>query len=178
MAFVDVPYPAAGFHFTVKVVGSGASLQSASGADGGFQEVSGLEAQMMVETIQSGGANGSVLQLPNGIRYPNLVLRRGYIASASFLSEWVAQTLSSNLSQPLFTQGLLVALLDERSMPLAAWYATGAWPVRWTTGPLDASKNDVLTEVLEFTYASIARVPLGSATAMAASVDRLMSAPS
>jgi phage tail-like protein len=160
-------YPAVGFCFTVRVIGSGAVLQSASGADGSFQEVSGLEAERQLESVVAGGSNGRVLQLPNGVKYPNLVLKRGYISSASFLSEWVAQTVTSDLSQPIFTQGLLVALCDADQYPLVTWYAAGAWPVKWVTGPLDSMKNEVLTEQLEFTYSSITRVPVGDAGSMA-----------
>jgi phage tail-like protein len=162
-----VNYPAVGFSFTLRVIGSGAVLQAASGADGSFQEVSGLEAERQLETVQAGGANGRVLQLPSGVKYPNLVLKRGYITSASFLSEWVAQTVTSNLSQPIFTQGLLVALCDADRNPLVVWVASEAWPVKWVTGPLDSMKNEVLTEHLEFTYSSIARVPVGDAGSLA-----------
>jgi phage tail-like protein len=168
-------YPAPGFQFTIKVLGSGASLQSASAADGGFQEVTGLEAQREVETIQAGGANGGVLQLPKGIKFPNLVLRRGYITAASFLSEWAARTVGSDLSQPILTQGLLIELLGADQSPVVAWNVQSAWPVRWQTGPLDAMKNEVLTEVLEFAYASITRIPMGDATNMVTLVDALIS---
>ena len=162
-----VTYPAVGFRFTVRVIGTGAVLQAASGADGSFQEVSGLEAERQVETVQVGGGNGRVLQLPSGVKYPNLVLKRGYITSASFLSEWAAQTVTSNLSQTIYTQGLLVALGDADRNPLVVWYAANAWPVKWVTGPLDSMKNEVLTEHLEFTYSSITRVPVGDAGSLA-----------
>ena len=168
------PYPAVGFYFTVRVVGSGATLQSQTGADASFQEVSGLEAQREVEQVKVGGVNEYTLQLPGVTKSPNLVLRRGYVAAASFLSEWAAQTVGSDLSKPILTQGLNVQLLGPDQQTLAAWNFTSAWPVRWVTGPLDSMKNEVLTEVLEFAYATVARAPQSDARSMVGSVSGLI----
>ncbi len=167
-------YPAVGFFFTVRVVGSAANLQSQTGADGSFQEVSGLEAQRDVESVKVGGVNDYTLQLPGVTKSPNLVLRRGYVSAASFLSEWAAQTVGSDLSQPILTQGLDVQLLGPDQSPLAVWRFSGAWPVRWVTGPLDAMKNEVLTEVLEFAYATVKRAPQGGAQSMVGQVSALI----
>jgi phage tail-like protein len=174
-------YPPPAFYFTVTVAGSGTALQLSSMADASFQEASGIEAKMELQAVPEGGQNGYVHQLPTVTKYPNLVLRRGYVTRPSFLSEWTAQTVGSNLSQPILTQNLVVMLLSSAQppleavpVPLAAWNFANAWPVRWATGPFDSTKNDVLTEVLEFSYATVSRIPGPEAAVMVPAVSKLI----
>ncbi|AWK89882.1 phage tail protein [Azospirillum thermophilum] len=171
---VDVYCPPPGFSFSVSVAGSGASLQSASAVDGSFQEVSGLDATVETETVTEGGENRFVHRLPGVTRYPNLVLRRGYVTQPSFLSEWAAQTVGSTLNQAILTQTLVVMLLGADRAPLVAWNVAQAWPVRWVTGPFDSMKNEYLTEVLEFSYAYVTRMPKNEAASMVGRVSSLI----
>ena len=167
-------YPPPGFFFTVSVAGTGTSLQLSSGYDSGFQEVSGLDATFETESVPEGGLNGYVHKLPKVGKYPNLVLRRGYLTKASFLSEWAAQTVGASLAQPILTQTLVVMLWGPDQATLAEWRCIRAWPVRWVTGPFDSAKNQVLTESLEFAYAYLERVPQNEATSMVSSVSKLI----
>jgi phage tail-like protein len=41
---------------------------------GGFSEISGLQAEVDVETIEEGGVNDYVHKLPKKTKYPNLIL--------------------------------------------------------------------------------------------------------
>ncbi|MBV7534717.1 phage tail protein [Duganella sp. sic0402] len=174
MIFENGYRPPPGFFFTVMVAGTGTALQLSSIADASFQEASGLEAKIELEAVKEGGENRFVHQLPGQTTTPNLVLRRGYVTRASFLSEWAAQTVGSNLGAPILTQALVVMLLGPDRLPRVAWNLYRAWPVRWVTGPFDANRNEVLTEVLEFTYATITRLPLTDALAMVPPVSALI----
>ena len=168
-------YPPPGFCFTVLVAGVGAPLQLSSLSDAAFQEASGLEARIETEAVPEGGENRYVHQLPGRTKSPNLVLRRGYVTRPSFLSEWAEQTVGANLSGRILTQTLVVMLLGSERLPLVAWRLDRAYPVRWTTGPFDSQKNEVLTEVLEFCYSGVTRMPLTEAVAMIPAVDALIS---
>jgi len=167
-------FPPPGFFFTVAVAGSGTALQLMSATDGSFQEISGIEARIEIETVSEGGENRFVHQLPKGTKSPNLVLRRGYVTQPSFLSEWAAQTVGATLNEPVLTQTLLVMLLGADRIPLVSWNFDRAWPVRWVTGPFDSLKNAVLTEVLEFSYATVTRMPLNEAVTMVPAVAALI----
>ncbi|MEO7168909.1 phage tail protein [Sphingomonas sp. QA11] len=169
---VYIPPPA--FSFTVAVAGSGTALQLLSGADASFQEVSGVDAKIEVETVIEGGENRFAHQLPGVTKSPNLVLRRGYVTAPSFLAEWAAQTVGSTLNEPILTQTIVVMLLGPNRIPLVAWTFDRAWPVRWVTGPFDSKKNDVLTEVLEFSYSTVTRMPLNEAVSMVPAVSALI----
>lgn len=167
-----IPPPA--FSFTVAVAGRGTALQLLSGSDASFQDVSGIDAKIEIESVPEGGENRFVHQLPGVTKSPNLVLRRGYVTAPSFLSEWAAQTVGSTLSQPILTQVLIVMLIGSNRIPLVAWAFDRAWPVRWVTGPFNSEKNEVLTEVLEFSYASVTRMPLTDALTMVPAVAALI----
>lgn len=167
-----VPPPA--FSFTVAVAGSGTALQMASAADASFSQASGIEAKIEVEPVREGGENRFAYQLPTVTKSPYLVLQRGYVTAPSFLSEWAAQTVGSTFTTPILTQTLVVLLIGEDRLPLVAWNFDRAWPVRWVTGPFDSQKNQVLTEVLEFSYATVTRIPLTAAAGMVPAVSALI----
>jgi phage tail-like protein len=174
MSSVGVYYPPPGFFFTVTVAGTGTPLQLLSRVDGSFQEASGIEAKFEVEELQEGGENRYVHRLPKAASYPNLVLKRGYVTTASFLSEWAAQTVGQSFTEGIMTQTLVVMLLGPNRLPTVGWTFTNAWPVRWVTGPFNSEQNQVLTEVLEFSYAYVTRIPLNEALAMVGPVAALI----
>ncbi len=167
-------YPPPAFFFTVAVAGTGTALQLASLTDGSFQDVSGIEAKIETEDVREGGENRFAHHLPGVTKTPNLVLRRGYVTAPSFLSEWAAQTVGSTLNDPILTQTIVVMLTGANRIPLVAWNFDRAWPVRWVTGPFNSEKNEVLTEVLEFSYATVTRMPLNEAAAMVPAVAALI----
>jgi phage tail-like protein len=167
-------YPAPAFSFSVTVAGTGTALQLQSLTDCSFQEVSGLEGKIDTEEVREGGENRFAHQLPGVSKYPNLSLKRGYVTKNSFLSEWASQTIGATLTQPILTQTLVVMLLGANQFPLASWTVWRAWPVRWVTGPFDSTRNDVLTEVLEFSYSYCQRIPGLDALAMVPQVAALI----
>lgn len=166
--------PPPAFSFTVAVAGSATALQLLSGSDASFQEVSGIEAKIELETVKEGGENRYTHQLPGVTKSPNLVLKRGYVTAPSFLSEWAAQTVGSTFNEPILTQTIVVMLIGPNRNPLVAWSFDRAWPVRWVIGPFDSLKNQYLTEVLEFSYTTVTRMPMNEAVSMVPTVSALI----
>ena len=70
-------YPPSAFYFKV-VFGTTLGLTDTS-----FQEVSGIGAEVEVETVSEGGENRYQHKLPKGIKHPNLELKRGIASMAS-----------------------------------------------------------------------------------------------
>ncbi|MFV3126192.1 phage tail protein [Niveispirillum sp. KHB5.9] len=160
MVSTSVYYPPPCFSFAVSVGSDKAAAQSA--ADASFQEVSGLDARIEVEPYQEGGENRYMHQLPKTTRFSNLVLKRGYVVSSSYLAEWTAGTVGSTFAAGIETNTLVITLLGPDHQPLVVWNIDRAWPVRWEAGPLDAQKNEILTETMEFSYATMTRsLPAG-----------------
>jgi phage tail-like protein len=73
----EIYHPLVGFHFTVRVIGSGVVFAAAPEADAAFQEGSGISAQLDVGEVEEGGENRFVHRLPKHTKYTALVLKRG-----------------------------------------------------------------------------------------------------
>ena len=113
-----------------------------------FQKVSGLSAEVETETVQEGGQNLYTQKLPKGIRYNNLVLERGMVVVSPLNLEF-------NASMSLFkfsTSNVLITLLGENKLPLAAWLFLKAFPVKWSTSDLTATDAALVIDTLELAY--------------------------
>ncbi|HEY2094706.1 MAG TPA: phage tail protein [Thermoanaerobaculia bacterium] len=144
-------YPPGAFFFSVMLIGAGAG-GSAPNADGSFQEVSGIQAELETETVTEGGENRFAYHLPRNVRYPNLVLKRGVVGKGSALADWMAATFDSGLAVPITPKDLLVSVLDQNRNPLLSWTFHAAYPIRWQLASLESMENKVLIETLELSY--------------------------
>jgi len=150
-------YPVPAFYFKVLVVGIVPSTDDCS-----FKEVSGIEIEMQTETIEEGGVNSYQWVVPKGVRFSNLVLKRGVMPAMSYLSVWVQMVLLGDLTEPISPKNILVTLNNESGVPLYAWGFANAWPVKWQMDSLDSTKNDILVESIEFQYQYFVQVPVAA----------------
>lgn len=139
------------FRFTVSIDGAGADVDAA------FQEVSGLEAEIEVETVVEGGENRFTHRLPKPVRHPNLVLKRGVAASGGGLGKWCADVIEKDFSQPIKPRDVLVSLCDAEGDPIRSWSVGGAYPVKWSVGGFDAMRNEIAIETIELVYRTLKR---------------------
>ncbi|MEO1435736.1 MAG: phage tail protein [Bacteroidota bacterium] len=153
--FDDVFYPPPAFHFRVDFL----MFPSIKGYS--FKEVSGIEAKMEVTTILEGGENMYEHRVPGRTTFDNLVLKRGFVDDmASPLVAWIMSSMNSGFLLPIMTTNIFVSLLGDSGSPIAAWSFSDCYPVRWTTGEMDAENTDsVLMEEIEFCYSSWTRIP-------------------
>lgn len=145
--YKDIPVA---FHFEVKIEDIG---------DFSFKEVTGLSAEMELETIHEGGVNDSELRLPKHTKHSNLVLKRAMVLHHNKLFVWLKETLYSNFSQAVQTKDITISLLNQLRKPIYTWTCTKCYPVKWEAEPLDAEKNSVLIESVEFVYQKLNRWP-------------------
>lgn len=114
-----------------------------------FQKVSGLAAQVDTTPLVEGGENLSSIQLPNSIKYGNLVLERGLVVG-SWLHDQFNEAMSLFRFEP---SDVLVTLLGEGQDRIAAWLFMKAYPVKWTLSDLDASSEpSIVIEAMELAY--------------------------
>jgi len=116
-----------------------------------FQSVKGLGATVKTEPIEEGGQNLYTQKLPVKVEYENLVLERGVIVGSPLNIEF-------NVAMTLFKfapSNVLVTLFNEQKIPLMAWTFLKAYPVKWSTADLDATKREVLIDTLELAYTSM-----------------------
>lgn len=139
------PVPA--FRFRVEIEGIDVA---------GFQEATGLEAELEVHEYREGGRNDFVHKLPGAVRYPsNLVLRRG-IADSEALWRWCERSLDG-IEGRVSRRTVDVVLLDAAARERRRWTFYGAYPVKWTGPQLRAETEEVALESLELAHRGLDR---------------------
>ncbi|MCA3422620.1 MAG: phage tail protein [Roseomonas sp.] len=113
-----------------------------------FQRVSGLSASISTVTVREGGQQLYTHRLPDMVSYENLVLERGFMVGSPLNIEFnVAFSLMK-----FAPSNVMITLLNEDAVPIAGWMFVQAFPVRWATADLDASRDEVLIDTLELAY--------------------------
>jgi phage tail-like protein len=129
--------PFAGFNFLVDIDGF---------TTAGFTQVSGLTSDVNVVTYREGGEIG-VRQLPGLVKYPRLVLKRGFTLDRS-LWEWHRAVVNGQIER----RRVSVTLLDITRSPVARWNFVEAWPAKWQGPELNSQSSEVLIETLEIVH--------------------------
>ena len=114
-----------------------------------FSKVSGLSMTVETEAVAEGGQNLYTQQLPKSVSHGNLVLERGMVVGSPLNIEFNA----SLSSFKFVTSNVLVTLLSEDGLPMAAWLFMKAWPVKWSTSDLDATTPGLVIDTMELAYA-------------------------
>ena len=136
--------PYAAFRFRVEVEGL---------IVGGFSEVTGLDAEVLVEEYREGGVNGFVHRLPTGTRYPaNVVLHRG-LGDVDGLWTWFERTAAGVVER----RNGSVVVLGPDGTDAVRWNFFGAYPVRWSGPQLRADGSTAAIERVELTHRGLAR---------------------
>ena len=145
--------PPLGFRFDVFFFAGGEVLNP---IDILFQSVSGIGSTVTTRPIEEGGQNVYTQLLPEKIKYDNLVLKRGLVVDSPLVREF-------NAAMSLFKfspSNVLVTLLSDAGILLAAWLFLKAYPVRWSVSDLDATANTVVIETLELAYQRMQVMPI------------------
>lgn len=136
-------YPPVAFHFRVEVLGL-----TANDNDVRFTEVSGLSVEMSTEEIAEGGENRFVQKYPLRARYPELVLKRGWLPNSEVVN-WIRQCIEDINIQP---KNIDIMLLNDEHEPILTWHVINAYPTRWAVSDLNAASNAVLIESMQLYY--------------------------
>jgi phage tail-like protein len=145
LSLAEIEKPLVGFHFAV-VFFNGGSVPNP--LDMRFKRVAGISAEIETTTYKEGGENLFTHRLPNRVSYNNLTLERGLVIGSPLNNEF--NVAMSNLR--LNPGNVLVALLNDDSMPISAWLFWKTFPVKWSISDLDAANNSVVIETMELAY--------------------------
>jgi len=135
--------PPAAFSFRAEF-----DLGDATARDMAFTEMSGLTAELEVETVKEGGENRFEHRLPGRARYPDLVLRRGLLVDSG-LRDWIVDAVQNLAIVPVT---VWISLLDAEANPLRVWTVLGCWPRKWVVGDFNAQDSAIAVETLELVY--------------------------
>lgn len=134
--------PYANFNFLVEIDGI---------AKAGFQEVSGLGAEVDVIEYREGGNNpGAVRKFPGLIKYSNVVLKRGFTQDRS-LWNWFKAVLDGNVQRASGS----VILLDSARNPVLRWNFREGWPCKWEGPCLNGQTSETAIETLVVAHEGI-----------------------
>jgi len=137
-------YPPVGFHFKVEFTNI-----SKNDEDTRFQSVTGLSVEFDTEPFKEGGENRFEHVLPVRTKYPDLVLKRGFLTKDSKIFEWCVKAFQDREFTPA---NVLVTLLNENHAPLKTWNIVNAWPKKWSVSDFNAETNAIVIETLELRY--------------------------
>lgn len=122
-----------------------------------FKEVSGLDTEMDMETIREGGVNDFEYKVPKQVKHGNLILKRAMLPLTHPVVLWCESVLDNDFSQPIIPVDIKISLLNENRLPIYNWVCSTAYPVKWQVDSLDAGKNSILIETMEFAYSTLKR---------------------
>lgn len=147
----SVQYPITSFRFTLSI-GPPDEVNSENKSDASFQEISGISVEVPVEEIQEGGENRFVHRVPQPLKYPNLVLKRGVVGDQSALTKWCYETINSGFAQHVELKDVKLQLLNDQNDTVLSWNFIKAYPVKWEYSALDAGKNQIFVQTIELAY--------------------------
>lgn len=136
-------YPPRGFHFQVQFLNKQFAV-----IDSMFQSVSGLSASVEITEVVEGGENRFKHKLPQSVRFPNLVLKRGMVPDSTLL-RWCNSAIENFEFAPM---DLLVILMNDKMVPLKTWSIKGALPVKCEVSEFNAESSNIVIETIELTY--------------------------
>lgn len=139
-------YPLVGFHFLVTFNGL-----NGNGLNGGisFQEVSGLNVELEIETFKEGGENRYTHKFPSPPRYPDITLKRGMPPAKSDIFTWAKNSIELFQFEP---KDLTISLLNENHEEVVKWDVIKAIPKRWEVSGFHAEQNNVVIETFVLSY--------------------------
>jgi phage tail-like protein len=127
---------------------------------GSFTEIGGLGVTIETEDLVEGGENGFVRRLPKGMKWQNVVLKRGVTDSDAllgWLSEYSGPGLEAQACSPK-RRTVTVRVHRPNGATLHAWELYEAMPVRWTGPRLSSTARELALEELEVTHCGLKTV--------------------
>ena len=121
---------------------------------GEFKQVSGLEVEVSVESLEEGGENGFVHQLPGRMKWPNISLSRG-VTQSDNLFTWLNKSSGEQFAKAgnkLARSSAALTLIGPAGARLRAWEFIDAFPVKWRGPEFAADSNEAATEQLEIAH--------------------------
>jgi len=121
-----------------------------------FKSVSGLKNESEVVPYREGGLNAFTHQLVGAAKWPNLVLKRGFVGGSGYkLLEWRQTWLADDPRVKLKRLSGKIVQLDSRMQPVCSWTFYDGWPCKWEGPDFDASKTELAIETLEIAHSGL-----------------------
>jgi len=159
--------PLLAFRFVVNLDAADAYIPSRQAqlvpvmVEAGFQEVSGLGAQLEVTPYAEGGLNDYVHQLPLRHSWNRIVLKRG-ITRDEGVWKWYLAGLSQSIGA---RRDGSITLLNADGAPAMSWFFRGGLASKWDGPAFNAQQGSFAIESLEIAHEGIDQIRLSGADA-------------
>ena len=125
-------------------------VDDTGGIVGGFSDVSGLSAEIMIAEYRAGNdPQNHVSKIAGMHKFENVTLKRGVIDSTSFF-EWMEQTWHTG---PKAKRTIRIILQNEEHTDIQQWTLRGAVPTKYTAPTLAAQGGESAVAVEEISLA-------------------------
>jgi len=114
---------------------------------GGFNEVSGLDAEIEPVDYRNGDEDFVARKLPGMKKFPNIVLKRGIIGELDVF-QWFALGAAGTVDR---REGAIV-LRDEQRNEVMRWKFVRGWACKYTGPSLKADSSAVAIESVEICH--------------------------
>ncbi len=142
--------PLTAFCFSLQIAGIVESREAF------FKSVSGLKSESEVVPYREGGLNSHTHQLVGAIKWPNLVLKRGFVANTGYkLLEWRQTWVRDDPRVQLKRLSGKIIQLDSQMKEVCSWTFYDGWPCKWEGPDFDASKTELAIETLEIAHSGL-----------------------
>lgn len=138
-----------------------------------FTEISGLQAELEVTTLESGGDNTNAHSLPGRFKRGTLQLKRGF-SSSKELMQWFFNVMAGKVER----RNLSVLLYNKVGKVVAQWDYLSAFPFKWSCNTFRADSTEFAIESVDIAYSAVRvdGVALGGGASAGASVTASASA--
>lgn len=133
-------YPIPRFHFQVDWGGAKIS----------FTEVTGLVMEReKIEYRHSDSKDFNKIAMPGMVKNSNLTLKRGKFEGDFDFNTWLEDVANERVNG---RRDIVIRLLNEKHVPVAAWSAARCFPVKITAPDLKSDANEIAVESLEIAH--------------------------
>jgi len=131
--------PVLGFNFKVEIEGV---------FQAGFNEVSGLQAEIEVQEYREGGVNEYIHKFAGPVKFSSNVVLKNGITDNTYLWSWYQEVMRGQFKR----RSLAVVLLNAAGDEKRRWTLYAAYPVKWNGPALKATSSEVALESLELAH--------------------------
>lgn len=120
-------------------------------SEAGFQDISGLGAELEILAYPEGGTNGFVHQLPVRHSWGRITLKRGIVWGQE-MWQWYRAGLTQSLGA---RRDGMIMLLAPDGQPAYTWVFWAGLAAKWSGPGLNAMQSEVAVESLEIAHQGI-----------------------
>lgn len=133
-------YPLPRFHFQVDF---GSRIMSCT-------EITGMDMQTeVIEYRHSDSKDFNKIKMPGLRKFSNITMKRGKFEGNFDFNSWLDEIANDRVNG---RRDVVIRLLNEKHVPVAAWTATRCFPVKVTAPDLKADANEIAVESIEIAH--------------------------